>query len=107
MTSTKRPSTIETSNPRDGKLARWAIITVLIALLVAACVLGYLGWTRTDVKVPESGYVALVMGVVFSLVVGVGLMTLVFYSSRGGYDEPAVLIKQLESDGDDEPGRPG
>ncbi|OSJ30473.1 hypothetical protein BSZ19_24835 [Bradyrhizobium japonicum] len=107
MTSTKSPPTIETSDPRNGKLARWAIISVLIALLVAACVLGYLGWTSTDIQVPESGYVALVMGVVFSLVVGVGLMTLVFYSSRGGYDEPAALIKPLESDEDDERGRPG
>ncbi|MGY3505171.1 hypothetical protein [Bradyrhizobium sp. USDA 4471] len=104
MISTKGPPTIETSNPRDGRLARWAIIFVLIALLVAACVLGYLGWTSTEIAVPESGYVALVLGVVFSLVVGVGLMTLVFYSSRGGYDEPAVLVKQLE---DDERGRPG
>lgn len=107
MIGTKSPPTIETSNPRNGKLARWTIIFVLIALLVAACALGYLGWTSTEIQVPKSGYVALVLGVVFSLVVGVGLMTLVFYSSRGGYDEPAVLIKQLESDEDDEGGRPG
>jgi hypothetical protein len=32
------------------------------------------------------------LGVVFSLVVGIGLMALVFYSSRSGYDEPAKLI---------------
>jgi hypothetical protein len=107
MTSTNSPSTIETSNPRDGRLARWAVIAVLIALLVAACVLGYLGWTSTEIQVPESGYVALVLGVVFSLVVGAGLMALVFYSSRGGYDEPAVLIKQPESDENDVRGRPG
>ena len=52
-------------------------------------------------SVPASGYVALVLGVVFSLVVGVGLMALVFYSSRKGYDEPAVLIREPESDADD------
>jgi hypothetical protein len=28
------------------------------------------------------------LGVVFSLVVGCGLMALLFYSSRHGYDEP-------------------
>ena len=31
-------------------------------------------------------------GVIISLAVGFGLMALVFYSSRKGYDEPPVLI---------------
>jgi hypothetical protein len=31
------------------------------------------------------------LGVVFSLVVGIGLMALVFYSSRHGYDGPPSL----------------
>ena len=86
---------------QDSKLARWLVGAVLCAILVAACVLGYLGWTSTDTSVPASGYVALVLGVVFSLVVGVGLMALVFYSSRKGYDEPVVLIREPESDPDD------
>ena len=33
------------------------------------------------------GYVALLIGVVATFVVGAGLMALVFYSSRHGYDE--------------------
>ena len=37
---------------------------------------------------PTTGYVAMTLGVVFSLVIGCGLMALVFYSSRHGYDEP-------------------
>ena len=86
---------------QGSNLARWLVIAALCAMLVAACVLGYLGWTSTDTSVPASGYVALVLGVVFSLVVGVGLMALVFYSSRKGYDEPAVLIGESESDPDD------
>ena len=36
-------------------------------------------------------------GMMFSVLLGVGLMALVFYSSRAGYDEPAKLIR---SDGD-------
>jgi hypothetical protein len=31
-------------------------------------------------------------GVIVSLAVGFGLMALIFYSSRKGYDEPPVLI---------------
>ena len=37
---------------------------------------------------PAAGYVAMTLGIVFSLVVGCGLMALLFYSSRHGYDEP-------------------
>jgi predicted transporter len=33
------------------------------------------------------GTTALVLGVVFSLIVGCGLMALVFYSARRGYDD--------------------
>jgi len=39
--------------------------------------------------VSEQGYIAMALGIFFSLIVGVGLMTLVFYSSRAGYDERA------------------
>jgi hypothetical protein len=33
-------------------------------------------------------YIALGLGVGFSLIVGCGLMALLFYSGRHGYDEP-------------------
>lgn len=35
-----------------------------------------------------SGYIAMIAGIVFSLIIGCGLMALLFYSSRRGYDEP-------------------
>jgi hypothetical protein len=92
----------ESPAPGDGKIARWLVIAVLCAFLVGAGALGYLGWFSTTTEVPASGYVALVLGVVFSLVVGIGLMALVFYSSRKGYDEPAVLIQEPESDSNGE-----
>jgi hypothetical protein len=49
-------------------------------------------------EVPLAGYFAMAIGVTASLVVGIGLMALVFYSSRAGYDEPAKLIELLERD---------
>jgi hypothetical protein len=71
----------------------WIIITVLLSLLVAAGFVVYLGWTLGDgVEVSTAGYLAMALGVLFSLAVGFGLMTLIFYSSRSGYDEPPVLI---------------
>ena len=73
--------------------ASYAVLGLLFALLVFAIVIATLGWHRAaGVDVPLVGYVALVAGVLFSLLVGVGLMVLVFYSSRAGYDEPAKLI---------------
>lgn len=75
----------------------WALIIFLAAMLAGAGYLAYVGWTwdESGEPVPMSihGYIALVLGVVFSLVVGVGLMGLVFYSSRKGYDEPPELRK--------------
>ena len=92
------PAAPKASAPTDEPAARpgagsWSIITVLLLLLVATDFVAYLGWTLEDgIKVSTAGYVAMAAGVLFSLVVGCGLMALIFYSSRRGYDEPPVLI---------------
>jgi TRAP-type C4-dicarboxylate transport system permease small subunit len=71
----------------------WALVIVLVVLLIFACFIAYAGWNSADgTDVPASGYIALALGVVLSLGVGFGLMALVFYSSRQGYDEPPHLI---------------
>jgi mannitol-specific phosphotransferase system IIBC component len=71
----------------------WAVVVVLLLLLAGTAVIVYQGWTLANgADVPASGYVAMALGVVISLGVGFGLMALIFYSSRKGYDEPPVLI---------------
>jgi hypothetical protein len=61
----------------------------LFAILAAAFWYAVRAWTSlSGPPMPATGYVALTLGVVFSLVVGFGLMALLFYSSRHGYDEP-------------------
>jgi hypothetical protein len=82
------------TEPGRNTLGVWVVVGSLSALLVAAGIIGCLGWTGTDTDVPVSGYIAMALGVFFSLAVGVGLMALIFYSSRRGYDEPAVLIQE-------------
>jgi hypothetical protein len=84
-----------------NSIGTWMVVAVLSLLLVAAGVVAYLGWTLGEANVPKSGYIAMGFGVVFSLVVGIGLMALLFYSSRRGYDEPAVLIEKSRVDCDD------
>jgi hypothetical protein len=71
----------------------WTILIVLLLLLAGTSAVVYQGWTLANgADVPASGYVAMVLGVLVSLGVGFGLMALIFYSSRKGYDEPPVLI---------------
>jgi hypothetical protein len=50
---------------------------------------------------PTSGYIFMALGVVLSLLVGFGLMGLIFYSSRRGYDEDGNDQRPL---GSTEPG---
>jgi hypothetical protein len=82
-----------TENPSSNGIGAWIVVTVLLLLLIAAGAIAYFGWTISNADVPISGYVAMTLGVIFSLAVGIGLMALVFYSSRKGYDEPAMLIQ--------------
>jgi hypothetical protein len=70
----------------------WSVLLVLGSLLVFAIVVAYFGWnSAAGTDVPESGYLAMGFGIVFSLLIGVGLMGLLFYSSRHGYDESPEL----------------
>ncbi|TFV49704.1 hypothetical protein [Bradyrhizobium niftali] len=74
----------ESPNRCQNVLGAWIVLAVLSAFLVVGGIIGYLGWTSTDTDVPTSGYVAMVLGVIFSVAVGVGLMALIFYSGRKG-----------------------
>jgi cation transporter-like permease len=65
-----------------------AMLAVLFAILVAAGWFASRAWTAVSgPPMPAAGYAAMILGIVFSLVVGCGLMALVFYSSRHGYDD--------------------
>jgi hypothetical protein len=77
------------------KLGAWSLIVVLVVILAAACFFAYAGLTvHSEFQMPVGGYVALGFGAFFSLIVGIGLMALVFYSNRAGYDDAAQ--SQLE-----------
>ena len=66
-----------------------AIVVVLLAILAAAVFFSVSAWTKVSgPPMPTAGYVAMALGGTFSLIIGCGLMALLFYSSRHGYDEP-------------------
>ena len=63
------------------------IAVPLLALLAFSIWFATAAWERLGGEsIPLYGYVAIVGGVLFSLLVGGGLMALVFYSNRHGYD---------------------
>jgi hypothetical protein len=65
------------------------LVVVLLALLAGAGIYAYAGLSEGgDTSIGVHGRIAMFLGILFSIVCGVGLMTLVFYSSRHGYDEP-------------------
>ncbi len=100
--STNAPGDQESQSSRIG-IGAWIVVAVLIAMLIATAVLAYRGWTVGEIDVPASGYIALALGVFFSLVIGVGLMALVFYSSRKGFDRPAELVRDEDDTDRDAP----
>ena len=64
-------------------------VIALLGILALAVMFMVSAWTRTNAEMSAHGWIALTLGVLFSLIVGCGLMALVFYSSRRGYDERA------------------
>ena len=63
------------------------LVVALFALLASVVLYAWTGLTAGSTAMPTEGYIALIAGVTVSVVVGVGLMALVFYSSRHGYDD--------------------
>ena len=66
-----------------------ALVASLLTMLAAAVWFAVHTWMSVEgPPMPQVGYLAMALGVFFSLVVGFGLMALIFYSARHGYDEP-------------------
>ena len=59
----------------------------LFALLAAALWFAGSAWEHLAGDIPLYGWAAIAGGVLFSLAVGGGLMALMFYSNRHGYDD--------------------
>lgn len=65
-------------------------ITVLVALLAASAAGAFRIWQELgDVEISRQGWLALGFGAGATFLVGTGLMSLVFFSSRRGFDERA------------------
>lgn len=71
------------------------LLATLVILLVLSTVFGYWVWVELgDVEMSWHGWFALSLGTILSLLVGGGLMALVFYSHRRGYDDRANRLDE-------------
>jgi hypothetical protein len=65
----------------------WLVLVVLIGLLCLAIVVLYVSWDpEQSGAMTGAGYVAMVLGIIATLALGVGLMALMYYSNRSGRD---------------------
>jgi hypothetical protein len=73
------------------------VLTVLSLVGLLAFVLWIVGqmWALVVVDVPPWGWAAIILGTAFSLLVGFGLMALMFYSERNGYDDGARQVERV------------
>jgi hypothetical protein len=84
---------------RIAHMDRWLVIGALMALLGRALWVAYRQWIMVDVEVPVWAWVSMAFGSFIAVLVGGGLMALVFYSSRKGYDEPPHRIEPPQDEG--------
>jgi hypothetical protein len=80
------------------------LVATLVIFLVAAMGFSYYAWTSVGATSTDgmtmngNGVAALIIGGIGSLVLGGGLMALVFYSARRGYDDAADLKTRPHAD---------
>ena len=64
-----------------------AVVIAAAVVLVIGTVIAVL-WTNIgESEISGAGWLAMALGVIVTLALGVGLMGLVFFSNRRGYDE--------------------
>ena len=71
-----------------GRGSRIALAVTAVILALSFIAIGVYAWqTLGASELTVHGYIALVLGVIGTAGLGVGLMVLVFYSHRYGYDD--------------------
>ena len=76
---------------KRAKIGTVALLAALGLMLLGTGYFVYQGMIVGEGSLPGDFYVAMTLGIVFSLVVGISLMALIFYSHRKGYDEPPTF----------------
>jgi hypothetical protein len=90
--SEKRPGGDVLQDFRRLSVGAWIAIVTLIGLLVMAIVgVSVSGTDDLASGMSDAGTIAMIFGGLFTIVIGAGLMGLIFYSSRAGYDDAPTV----------------
>ena len=66
----------------------WIAVALAITMVLAVVVAIAEFWSGIgDSEISLAGWFAMGLGIIVTLALGIGLMSLVFFSSRGGYDD--------------------
>jgi hypothetical protein len=72
-----------------SSLTSWIAAGGALLLVTVVIVIAVVNWSGIgDAGIDLNGWIALGFGVLATLGLGIGLMSLVFISNRRGYDEP-------------------
>jgi hypothetical protein len=71
-----------------SRLSSWAVAVAAVAVVGALAAIAAYNWNEIGAAgISLNGWIALTLGILVTLGVGIGLMALVFISNRRGYDE--------------------
>jgi len=71
------------------RTSSWIAASVAALFVAAVAVVAIINWSGIgDTGIDLNGWIALGLGILATLGLGIGLMTLIFISNRRGYDEP-------------------
>ena len=89
-------------SPRHSMMRRfWRIFRLLALLSIAIAAIGVVLVTRGAGEVHASLIIATALGIGLTVLLGTGLMTLVFLSADSGHDDEATTRIHKEGDNDD------
>jgi len=75
---------------KSSRAGMWMVIASLLVILVFSLAMLYVGWgmggDHPDNSVSAAGYTAMTIGITVTMILGIGLMGLLFYSHRSGRD---------------------
>ena len=85
------------SGPINGTRSRRGMVMVGLIILLSVIAVGVdAWWSLRDADMTVSGYAALALGILGTIALGVGLMALLFYSHRHGYDDAVSRSEEPE-----------
>lgn len=86
-------------SPRHALMRRfWRIFRLLALLSIAIAAIGVVLVTRGEGEIHASLIIATALGIGLTVLVGSGLMTLIFLSADSGHDEHAAKHTPQEND---------